>query len=521
MREKIHKNRRTLFILVGILFLAVFFRFFHLFSWLSWGMDQEYEAYLVKNIITGRHFPLIGVNASDTGLYLGPAFIYFASIPFMFFNGNPLGWAFLASVVGVLVTYLIYRVGKEMFSAVTAVFASLFYGGSFLTAFYDRQFWNPMLVPLFSLFLGFFLYKILKNHPKVLVLTALFFGLAIQSHLSVLIFIPLIVYVFWVKHRIFSKRIIFLSLGIFLLTQIPLLIFEVKHNFINAKAAVRLIANRKTDSAVRSSLAERNAVFISALGRFFWLPTPADLLVQSGQCKELLSFKKNASTEGLILVLAGIAIFLWWYHKLGKKTARNAGIVSIGILLSAVIFTEFYSRQTFEYYLLFLFPWLALILGESAHLLWQNKHLKLVVFPVIVIFILLNFITLFSASYSYSYEDKISAINFVKDKLSGKSYSLEALGECPRYGGYSYLFNYFVGTPTHSYMDSYFDWLYPDKGSPEKQPARIILLSLIDHRNTHETIAKWEKIKLQYLMDYRLVDRGRFGKIQILILSPK
>ena len=64
---------------------------------------------------------------------------------------------------------------------------------------------------------------------------------------------------------------------------------------------------------------------------------------------------------------------------------------------------------------------------------------------IIFIFLTLNLTALLSANYSYSYKDKVEAIKWAKKYITGKTYSVEALGECPRFGGYRYLLSYYVG----------------------------------------------------------------------------
>lgn len=513
-------SNKTIVFLIGILILSFVFRFYKIHDWQFFGMDQEYEAYLVKNILTGKHFPLIGVNASDTGIYLGPIFIYFAAIPYFFSSGNPIGWAITASLIGILTTLVVYKVGRHMFSKESGLLAAFIYAGSFLVSFYDRQFWNPTPIGLFSLLIGFLLYKILNNRPKMLFGLALLFGLAVQSHLSFLIFIPLIIYVVWKRHSGFTKKIIVLSAGIFLLTQLPLIVFEFKHNFINTKAAAGLITNSKIVSPDASSWKNRNAILLGSLGRFFSVPAPADLFVESGQCKELLPFRKSSNPEGSVIILVGIAIFFWWCFKKKAGTSSAVAIIT-GIFIATLFFIEFYNRAIFEYYLLFFFPWLAIVLGKSAEIIWHKQHGKLFVVSALILFSGLNLVTLFTSSFNYSYKDKTAAINFADDFVKDKTYSLEALGECTRFGGYRYLFEYFGTAPSHSYMDSYFSWLYPDEINFTKQPERIVLLSLIDARTDQETVSKWEKIKIQFLADYRLVNQARSGKIQVIILAPK
>jgi hypothetical protein len=86
--SKLFKNKDK-FIFLTILFSSIVFRFYNLVPWTSFGMDQEYQGYIARNIVVGHHFPLIGVNASDTGLYLGPLFSYFTAITYFIFHGDP------------------------------------------------------------------------------------------------------------------------------------------------------------------------------------------------------------------------------------------------------------------------------------------------------------------------------------------------------------------------------------------------------------------------------------------------
>jgi len=508
------KSRPINYCLILIFILFFIFRFYNFSDWISFGMDQEYEAFIAKNIITGRHFPLIGVNASDTGLYLGPFFIYFASIFFAFFKGNPIGWAAIGSTLGVIVCYLVYRVGKEIFSQKVGYFASLIYAGSFLVAFYERQFWNPMLVPIFSLITGYLLYQILHKHTSKLIWLAVVFGLAIQTHLSMLIFTPLIFYVIWMRKKDILKKNIILALLVFIILQSPLIIFDIRHNFTNSRAALSLIKNFNKSTEVKSNFQQRKNLFLSSLGRFIWVPIGPDLFLESGQCKELATYRKNSYPEVIFLALVGIGIFIF------NNAPKSRSKIIIGILILTLAFAVLYNREIFEYYFLFFFPWLAIILGNSLDLISTRKRGSLITVILLVVFIISNLLTLFTAKFSYSYKDKLNALAFAKKYVREGNYDLEALGECTRFGGYRYLFEYYVGKPAHSYMDSYFSWLYYEEDLQTDKEVSVILLSMIDPRDNSENIAKWQEVRLQYLSEYKLQAENKFGNIGVLILSP-
>ncbi|MBM3284004.1 hypothetical protein FJY90_07245, partial [Candidatus Gottesmanbacteria bacterium] len=517
MKKRVKEIKRRSILLSLILLTALLFRVYKLQDWLIFGMDQEYQALIVKNIITGKHFPLIGVNAGDTGIYLGPFFSYFAVIPQMIFSGDPIGGALSALLISMIVCFLIYKIGKNMFSEKVGVLASLFYSSSFLIAFYDRQFWNPMPIPLFSLLIGYILYQILEKRTEKLIWLSVTYAIAIQCHLSILIFSPLIVYVIFIRRKEFSKKIALLSMAIFILLQTPLVIFELRHNFLNSKAAVNIILS-KNQSAEISSLQERNSLFLSTLGRFFWIPSYPDLFLESGQCRELTWLRKDAYPESILFILAGISIFIFLSVK--KNIFNNSSKIMLGIFISTIVFVEFYQRQIFEYYLLFFFPWLGMILGCSCNYIWQKEHGKIIITPIITIFVILNLITVLTANFSYSYKEKYAAIIFTRNYVSSNKYLLEAVGECSRYGGYRYLFEYLIGTPVYSYMDSYFEWLYRDK-KLQLKPEKIVLLSMIDSRDKQSIIAKWEESKVKLLLENNILTEGRFGKIKVLILEPK
>jgi len=512
--QRKRKVNRTSLILFIILLLAFFFRFYKLTEWFSFGMDQEYEAFLVKNIVEGNHIPLIGVNAGDTGIYLGPYFIYLSVIPYLLFLGNPLGFAVTASFLGVVVTYLIFVIVKKLFSLPAGLFAAFFYAASFLASYYDRSFWNPMPVPLLSLLIVYFIYRIVRGDGKYLVFLAFVFGLIFHTHLSLLIFTPIVIYVLIVNRQKFSRKIIIWSLCVFLFMLAPLLLFELRHNFTNSRAVIKSFSAENNSQT--SGFNNRAYHLMNFLGRFIWIPPAPDLFVEKGMCRDLLWLRKNAYPEIIGLTVLALAVFLYLHHP-GKRSAAYAlvmAVFSMGLL--AVLF---YRGNFYEYYLLFLLPFLAIVLGIVVSILNRSENLKPLAVLIVFVFLVLNLITLFTAQNSYTHNNKIAVTQFTKKYVSQDTFNLEALGECPRFGGWRYLFEYNVGTPVHSYMDSYFQWLYQDK-TPSGQPEKVVLLSMIDARSAPKTIARWQEDKVRFLTGYNILAEKLLKNIHVFILSP-
>lgn len=522
-----HKLFNTQILLIIILGLAFIFRFYRLNDWLIFGMDQENEAFIIQNIVSGKHYPLIGLSVGDTGLYRGPIFLYLYSIPYVLFSGNPVGGAIVASFLGVITTYFVFVIGKKMMSERIGLFASIFYAGSFLVSYYDRQYWNPSVIPLLSLIIGYLSWKILTDKTRLFPLLIFLFGIAIHAHFSILIFLPIILYLLVKKRRYITKRLFLSIIVIFFITQLPLILFDLKHNFLISKAGLSLFASSQSREIQYSTLLSRTGLAVNTLGRFFALPASSDLFVESGQCKELGQWRKNAFPEGMILLLVLFSIFiLWcksrriWEYKsiFFRRIFTQSKQIVFFIFFLTFTFVLFYNRTIFEYYFLFLFPWIAIVLGICSEFIYRRHHGDFLVLCIILLYLIFNFISLATANFSYSFADKLQSLQFVKRNIQNEPFALEALGECPRFGGYRYLFERFVSVPNSSYMDSYFAWLYPEKIKREKA-KKIVLLSMIDDRLDDSTLKKWQEEKLHYLMKYQVEAENKFGKIHIYILS--
>lgn len=504
--KKLNNHR----ILLLILLCAFAFRFFRIWEWQFFGMDQEYEAYIIRNILSLAHLPLIGVNASDTGLYLGPFFLYFASLAYALSGGSPLGGSIAASLIGVVTTAAVYFVGMRLRGARTGLFAALLYAVSFSASFYDRQFWNPTPVPLLSLLLGYALVQIQEKKGKWLIGVSLCVGLSLHVHLSLLLFLPLVVWVLWKERKTFQKKEIAISSAIFIICLLPLLVFDLRHGFTNTKALLSLITGSHASSSILP-VGQRILLLYHTVGRFFWTPPPVDLFLQSGQCSgmSVLPQKSWSIVTVCALALCGLGLF---------RLKSRVQVVIGSIFALTLLFVLVYPRGIFEYYFLFLFPWLSIAASIGITGIAERQKRQWILWCAGIILLAANSMTLATASMSYSYKDKMDAISFAQPYIKGHTYRLEAVGGCARYGGYRYLFSQSAGPPVHSYMDSYFAWLYPEEATGQ-QAQRVVLLSLTDSRQEASLLRQSHEEKLQFLMQYNVLSSKTFGRIQVYILE--
>lgn len=500
-------------IFIFIFILAIFFRFYQLQERINFGMDQENEIFIVRNIVQGKHFPLIGLSIADTGIYRGPLFLYVSVIPYILFNGNPLGGAILSSLLGVITTVAIFFIGKRMFSKKVATIASLIYACSLLISFYERQFWNPSFIPLLSIIIGYFSFKAISKKSKTsFFLMIMIFGFALHAHATILIFLPLIAYTVYKMRKNLSIKHILYSFFILLVTQVPIILFDLRHDFLNTKALFYLLSGSNI-SVYTTTLIERLSLFLSMLGRIFWLPNKTDLFLESGQCRSLTHLRYENVLLGIILFISSTIMFTKKIILSKTKSLLSLQILLV-IFLSSLIYIIFFSRNIFEYYYLYFFPWIVIVFGLILDELLYKKYGYIVVIFVVGLIILLNLSSLFSSYNSYPYLEKVSAISYAKDYIERENFNLEALGDCPKYGGYRYLFEYFGKKPGSSYMDLHFSWLYGE-GKKIIYPKTVTFSTIDEREGDRAKIWKEEEEKLQK----NVIAKKQFGNIRVYVTN--
>lgn len=238
------KKNREIFILIFLIFIAGFFRFYNLEKRAVFFADEERDAYVVaKTIITDHHLTLIGPSTSVGNIYLGPAWYYFLLPWYLIFRGDPIAAPVAISFIGVLTTILFYIFGKEIFNQKTGFIAALIYGSSSYLISITNRAWNPSLIPITSLIFIYSLYKLKHDHKNFWWGIVVSIGLGVQFHLTAFLYFPaLIIFLLIYKLKI-SKKFLVLGSLFFVFLISPLIIFDLKHNFWNTKAIIIFLKN--------------------------------------------------------------------------------------------------------------------------------------------------------------------------------------------------------------------------------------------------------------------------------------
>ena len=216
-------------LLLGILLIALFFRFYRNNSLQYWNNDEEVHAWTVQRMIAlGR--PALVSPQPTLGTSIG-SFFHILSVPlFLIAKMDPQWIAGLFSLVGIGTTAAIYFLGIEVASREVGFISAFLDASSFLAGLYDRRWWPITLTPLFSCIgLLFTIKMVKKRNSSLFPIIALFAGSALHGDPAVL-FLGLfaILTVLWLRIQLTLKSVA-ASMIILALYIAPIALFELKH----------------------------------------------------------------------------------------------------------------------------------------------------------------------------------------------------------------------------------------------------------------------------------------------------
>ncbi len=227
-------TKLDLILSLTIILVGIYFSFWNLSKLYPFNYDQERDYLVVEQIVQQHKFTLIGPRVvSSAGFYLGPWYYYFLVPFYISAQGNPLFAAYVAGIINITVALGFYFLLRRQ-SAISGFLISLIW-----LSVLRRTSWNVTFVPLFSLIYAALLLKVKPNQNQGL-LFAFFVGLGINFHFQLVIFLPILIT--WCLIHRKTLKLSFSGLGLlltaFALPFLPLLLFDIRHNFVNSQAIV-------------------------------------------------------------------------------------------------------------------------------------------------------------------------------------------------------------------------------------------------------------------------------------------
>ncbi len=241
------KNKKTLFLLGGVIIIFIALRSINYIYYLNWSGDQgSFAIEALKIFQTGKLTligPQISANLNGHFIFQGPVITYMLLFFLYIGKWDPLISSYLFMIFCSLMIFPLFFGVKKLINEKAAWLMVIIYTLVPYYINYSRFIWNSTfllsLLPILIYLMG--LYKEKKSR-FVFFLVAFWLGLLLQFHYQfILIILFVFLYYFLFKKESVSN-ILFFVFGL-IVGFSPLIIFELKHDFYNIRTMILFAQN--------------------------------------------------------------------------------------------------------------------------------------------------------------------------------------------------------------------------------------------------------------------------------------
>lgn len=397
--------------------------------------DVARDFLVIDDIVKNNHLTLLGPRSSIPGLFHGPLWFYLNVPAFLVGGGNPLviGWFWF--LLSVIFLWIIFFVAKKLFDFKTALLSALLLSVNSIInpSIGLKNFYNPYgAVFLFPVFFWFFYQYINTVKIRHLVVSLLALGFIIQFQIAfgipmLLATLFFLIYFLFIRKKFFH----FAALTILLIPLSTFILFDLRHNFLQAKTLQNFFQAQETIS---------NNLLVSFFNHTYNLTL---------NLFDFLSPGKNILTA--VVAISTIVMFIFSFKK-SKKEQKNV------YLLFGYLFLSFWISSFF-------------FQGGSGNYFWPFLPLIIIMFCSFYKFINIRiFMIFFAVLYLINLKSGISAISDFKSDISNRgphswSFNLQVAKKI--YQDAKGDFGYFTYSPdVYSYQQRY-AMIYAKKFFPE------------------------------------------------------
>ena len=236
-------SRREILILLGIFLLGLIPRLWRLPYDLQVNRDQGMHAQAIWNIWYEGRISLLGHSTDADGIWHGPLFYWLMTPSFFVGKGDPAVAGVFQAVLAQAGVFFLWLLARQLFGPKTALVSSLLYSISYGLSSSARWLSNVTPVLPLSLVFTWCLYQVFCRRPRFLPAAAFLASLIAELHgaIGLYLYFALAV-IFFLSHsfRHLNRRLIVISALAFLLPHSPLVLFELRHDFVISKSVIGL-----------------------------------------------------------------------------------------------------------------------------------------------------------------------------------------------------------------------------------------------------------------------------------------
>lgn len=402
--------RKHLIILILILVIGSFLRLYRLEDFATFLGDQGRDAIIIKRLLTFENLPAIGPVTSIGQIYLGP-FYYYLMAPWLLLSWfQPIGLVLGVAILSILGIGIVYWMVKDIFDKETALITTVLISFSSILIEFARFSWNPNLLPFFAFFTFYTTYKAIQTHKShYFIFTGVLLSCSLQLHYLGLFLIPaasllFLLHIFENKKQsgLIMKQWLFMITSFGISTS-PLLLFDLKHGFVNTKAFMKLIT--------ASSTVTRN-IFVETLRSF----------------ELLYSYVFVQSPANLMVLLLFVILMLFCIVGMIKRGVLGALCIYFLFLLIGV---ALYSGPKYQHYLGILFVFFLVIVAYLLSYATQKRWGWYMIGFSLGVYIMLNSSRYYFLHQNPSHQIRRSKVisEIIKDQVTARKYALTMLPE--------------------------------------------------------------------------------------------
>lgn len=414
-------------VILLILLLGAFLRFYNLTEVAHFEFDDQYNSYLVYDLIKNNHFSLVGQPGSFGGIFWGP-WHYLYLVPFyLLTNLHPLGGYIGESIIGLIIIFSYYKIGSKIFTPAIGLLAAFLRAISMNLIINDRTISPSYPSELIAVWFLFFIIRLSQGSKFAVIALSFLVGMMTSIHVVIfpLILVWGITFIYFRPFRMDSK-VIMKSLIAFMLPVSPLIIFEIKHNFVHVTGFLNTLISGGNTADV--------TFFVKLLYILNYNMQNFYKLFDSYVLPGWLGY----------LIFAMILILIW-------KTRKKIGIIYtflfVVTFLVVVGYYLMYPRHVPEYYFLSLTPLILFYTSFIFVKMWSNRFGKIIVGLLLLVIVYSNarsFILSHQSPKKFGLANKDWAVKTIIDHQKGKGdFSVSYFTEYGRHYGFQYLFTYY------------------------------------------------------------------------------
>jgi len=445
--------------LVFIFVLAVFFRFYKINDFFIFNGDVARDYLSARDISLIGKIPLVGCPSSVPWLHQGAFFIYLLSLPLFIGGYNPISGVIFVSLLGVLNVFVIYFLGKKLFSETAGLWAALFYSTSPIVVLFDRYPYHQSPISLYTILFFLSLHYSIKKNPKFFVFSLFLLGLLMQLELSNLVLVPIAFCIFLIYRKKISLNVLVFSIISFLITWIPKIIWDINNGFSQTFGFVAWMIHKVIPVTFPGDTPTESISFfkrLTLLAEYF----------------SRMIFYPSIALSTVILV--ALILFLILTKKKSKVDKDSFLLVFLWLAFPVLGFLIHGSPSVSYMPILFALP--PLFLG---YFIWKLPGLKLkkISQTLLVLFVLLNGFYLIKNNYLFitekdtfdKWSEKIPSFSLYKNvskyivSQSGEKYNLVSVGKLAEFesniDSFVYI-NWFLGKPASLKKEKNFFLVY-------------------------------------------------------------